>query len=333
MDSYKKQYQPGERVGNSGSAPKSAKNDNWIFFTALLISLIFWILIKLSDSYTIPYSLRVNYKSIPAEKRLTFITDSIVNVNITARGYEILHLNLFGDMDVLDINLSNFSLMKKEGDDYYVYTDELTEKLAKVTGIPKKNIHFSKNTLSFTLTALAEKELRVENLVRLGFTGQFELYEEPLLSPETVKAFGPAELLDSLDKISTEKKVFENINSNRDLHVKLFNPLPDLLKLEPDEVTMKIRVEKFTTSSIEIPIEVPKLRQNIKLFPKTVTVHFKVAQKDYNNVRMSQFEIIPDLNGIDIHTAVRLHLTLVKQPAFIRNISLEPADVEFLIIR
>jgi len=217
METIKKQYRSGERIKDSGSGSKSGRSDNWIFFTAVLISILFWILIKLSDPYTVPYSLRVNYKSIPKEKRLTFITDSFVNVNVGAPGFEIIKLNLFEDMDVLDINLNNFSLMKKEGQEYYVYTDELIEKLAEVIHIPKKNVHFSKNTLSFTLTELSEKTLAVTSLVELQFAEQYELYEVPLLNPQLIKAYGPADVLDAQQQIYTDHKLIAEVNSNPQL--------------------------------------------------------------------------------------------------------------------
>ena len=85
--------------------------------------------------------------------------------------------------------------------------------------------------------------------------------------------------------------------------------------------------------NIEIPININGVGKNIKLFPKTVYVHFKVAQKDYNNVRANQFEVIPDIENIDIQNVVRLHLKLNKKPEFVRNITLDPSDVEFLIIK
>ncbi len=270
MDSEKKQYQTREQIKGSGSVSKSGRNDNWIFFTAVLVSVLFWILIKLSDPYTVPYSLRVNYTNVPKEKRLTFISDSFVNVNVTARGFEIIELNLFEDMDVLDINLANFSLMKKEGEEYFVYTEELTEKLANVIGIPKNKVHFSKNTLSFTLTELSEKELPVVNLVQFEFAEQFELYEKPILTPEKITVFGPAEVLDSLQQVFTDIKNIANVHDDRNIRVSLNNPLPDLLKFEPEEVSFKLRVEKFTASNIEIPININGVRKNIKIFPKTV---------------------------------------------------------------
>lgn len=260
------------------------------------------------------------------------MSDSSVNVDVTARGFEILELNLFENMDRLDINLDNFSLMKKEGEQYFVYTEELIEKLAEVIGIPKGDIHFSKNTLTFTLSELSEKILPVKNLIQLQFTEQFDLYETPVLSPEQVKVYGPPEVLDTLQMLYTDNNQIINLDADQSLRLRLRNPRPDLLKFEPDEITMKLRVEKFTASSIEIPIELPASRESIKLFPKTVKVFYKVAQKDYNNVRTNQFKVLADIENVDISKAVRLQLKLTKKPDFVRNTTLDPVNVEFLII-
>ncbi|MCF6170083.1 MAG: hypothetical protein L3J66_03795 [Bacteroidales bacterium] len=328
-----KPYPSRKTPKDSKTASISGRNDNWIFFTTILISVLFWILIKLSDQYTVPYSFHVNFTNIPVEKRMTFVADSMVNVNVTARGLDILKLNLFEDMDQLDINLDNYSLMKKEGETYFIYTEELSERLADVIGIPKTDVSFSKSTLEFRMAKLAEKKLKVINLVRLEFDDQFDLYDRPVLKPEEITVFGPAEILDTLNEVFTGNILVEQINSDRELHIRLNNPLPGLLKFEPEELVIKLRVEKFTASSIEIPIEAPGIRQTIKLFPKTVKVHFKVAQKDFNNVRTNQFEVVTDIKNIDVREAVRLPLRLAKQPAFVRNTTLDPTDVEFLIIK
>ncbi len=333
MDSEKKQYHSRERINDSVSTSKSGRNDNWIFFTAVFISILFWVLIKLSDPYTVPYTLRINYTNIPKEKRLIYISDSFVNVDVTARGFEILELNLFEDMDVLDINMDNFSLMRKEGEEYYIYSEELREKLAEIVGIQKVNVHFSKNTLAFTLADLEEKEVFVTNLIHFEFTEQYGLYEKSIFTPEKVRVFGPANILDTLQQVYTVNKEITNINSDQEIYVKLQNPAPGLLNFDPEEVSFKLRVEKFTASSIEIPIDISGHKQSIKLFPKTVKVHFKLAQKDYNNIRASQFEVVPDLQNINIENAVRLQLKLSKKPAFVRNTTLDPAYVEFLIIK
>ena len=42
---------------------------------------------------------------------------------------------------------------------------------------------------------------------------------------------------------------------------------------------------------------------------------------------------VPDLQNINIENAVRLQLKLSKKPAFVRNTTLDPAYVEFLIIK
>ena len=98
-------------------------------------------------------------------------------------------------------------------------------------------------------------------------------------------------------------------------------------------MTLKIRVEKFTESSIETAIDFSEVNKEIKSFPATVIVNFKIAQKDFNNVESNQFHVVPELDDVDILTADKVHLKLVRKPEFTRNEWIVPSDVEYLIIK
>ena len=98
-------------------------------------------------------------------------------------------------------------------------------------------------------------------------------------------------------------------------------------------MNVRIRVEKFTESSVETPIDFSAFNKEVKTFPSTVKVNFKLAQKDFNNISASQFQVIPETEGLDLATAEKIHLKLVRKPDFTRNEWIVPTDVEFLILK
>ena len=319
---------------NSTAKVKSkGRNDNLIFIICILIAALFWGLIKLSHIYPASYTFKVSYDNVPVEKRLTRLTDTTVEVNFSARGFAIMKLSLFQDMTQLNIDLEDQDLMRKDGNDYFIYTRELRQKIADEVELPETEIDFSKTTLGFILEDLHEKQVHVGSNIVLKFKEQYDLYEEEIITPSSVKVFGPKALLDTIDKVFTQSIEFSYVASDKDIMVHIENPFPDLLHFDPDFVSLKIRVEKFTESSIDTPIDFSGIKENIKSFPATAVVNFKVAQKDFNNIDPDQFRVMPEMRGIDLIDVDKLHLTLVDKPDFIRNEWIVPADVEFLIIK
>ncbi len=324
---------------NSNSNTKKFKSflgirsDRLIFIICLLIASMFWLLIKLSDIYSVNYSFGLKYNNVPAELRLTDLTDSILDLSLTARGFAILKMNLFNNMDVLDINLANYTIDHKGGNKYSIYTQELIQSLSELVNVDEKDIQFSRAILLFEMEKTGEKLMPIIPNFSIEFAKQYDLLEEVKSEPQEVKVYGPQKLLDTLSFIDTQKLILTEVASDKVIKVALNNPYPNLLTFEDENVDLYFEIEKFTESEIVVPVNLSGLQYNIKTFPSQVLVYFKVAQKDFNEVRPHQFNIIPVVDNLDIVHAKKLPLKIYQHPDFVRNIRIVPSEVEFLIIK
>jgi hypothetical protein len=294
---------------------------------------LFWGLIKLSEVYTEDFVFKINYVNVPPEKQLTKLADSTLVVNIEAQGFAILKLNFFENNNAIDIDLANTDIILNEGDEYLIYTQELKEVFAAIFGVEENDFTFSETTLGFTLENLHEKILPVKENYQLEFKPQYDLYQPSVITPKTVTVYGPKEILDTLSFVLTQTIKLSNLDENKSISVGLKNPIPNLLHFTPEIVNMDIRVEKFTEKSVDVTIDFSSINQEIKSFPNSVQVNFKIAQKDFNLAEANQFHIVPETEGLDIKTADKLQLKLVRKPDFIRNAWIVPTEVEFLIIK
>jgi hypothetical protein len=307
--------------------------DNLIFIICIVIAAAFWTLIKLSEFYTESFSLKVSYINIPEGKKLTALDDSTVSININARGYTLFRMLMFEDMQNININLDNFNIDRREGDHYFIFTQEMKERLGELFNLSESDFEFSNTTLGFVLEDLAEKNIRVEENLNLRFRQEFDLYEPPIMTPEEVLVYGPADMLDTIVYLETEPVELSLIDEDLTTEVKIANPYPDLLEISPEFVTVSLRVEKYTERSIEIPIDFSSLNVQVKSFPSNVKVNFQVALKDFTLVQPGQFQVVPEIEGVDIQNTDRLHLKLLRRPEIVRNPWIVPADVEYLIIK
>lgn len=322
-----------DNVQEKNKSSFRVRSDRLIFIICILIASLFWVLIKLSDSYSVNYTFRVKYNNVPTDLRLTKMVDTTLNLSLSTRGFSILKMNLFDDMENLDINLDNYTIEHRGDVTYTIYTQELTEKLAELIGVSEKDIQFSKATLTFEMEKTGEKRVPVIPDYSLSFVSQYDLYSGVKTDPGFILVYGPKKVLDTLTHIATKKLVLENLMSDQVVKVELANPAPGLLSFDNNEVTLYFKVDKFTESEIKVSINLSNLQYKIKTFPSQVKIFYRVAQIDFNKVRPHQFNIYPVLNNMDILQAQKLPLKLSKQPNFVRNIRIVPSDVEFLIIK
>ncbi len=309
------------------------RSERFVFIMCIFIATSFWLLIKLSQVYNVNYELNVSYKNPPAGLRLTEVTDTTLSLNVTARGFSILKMNLFEDMDKLDINLDNYSIEEDGGDKYSIYTSELTMNLGQLTGIDENKIKFSKAVLSFKMEKTGVKEVPLIPDFQMNFASQYDLYSQVNISPEKIKIYGPQSALDTIHSVSTEKLILNNVSGDIVERVSVKNPNPSIYSIGDDDVTIYFQVAKFTDSHITVKVNVSNLKYKVQTFPSQVEVYYTVAQMDFNNVRSHQFIVQPVIGDLDIVHAEELPLKLIQQPDFVRNVRIVPAEVEFLIIK
>ncbi len=333
MQSSDKPYRPIRQRDISVPDRRIKRSDNFIFLLCLIIAAFFWLLIKLSGTYTVSYNYKIKYTNVPSEKRLTKIIDTTLNISFSARGYDILKLNITEDMDVMTIDLKDYEVRKSNNNTYYIQTGLIREELASYINVNESDVTLSKNSLHFILSDLHVKDVAVKTREKIGFKDPFDLYEKERVEPAKVSVYGPSSVLDTLQYIYTEVIKLASVDKDQIIKTRLYNPLPELINLEPDEVLVKLRIERFTESFVETEIDISGVPKKIRTFPSAIRINFKVAQKDFSNIKASQFRVVPETDNIDLNEVKRLHLKLIEKPDFIRDEWIVPADVEFLIIK
>ncbi len=314
---------------------KKVRVDHSQYFTFLIfivVSTIFWFLIKLSQEYSETYNMSIAYQDIPHNKLLTQKIDSTVKFNITARGFYLAELSLLHPEELI-IHLKNYTIHKSDDNIYYISTQPLKESIAKLLDIDPELISFSKNALSFRLEKLYSKNVDVKSNIKLSFEGSYSLYKPPVLTPSRVKIYGTKKSLDTIEFVKTKAVELKNISKNSTLEIELENPNPAFFKLNPEKINLTLEVAKFTQSKVVVPISAGGNGYQIETFPKMDTVYFNVALNDFDKVNPKQFVVSPEVKGVDLKKANKLLLKVTRYPGFVKNIRTEPTEVEFILLR
>ncbi len=321
----KHKIHPNNRISSRGDS------DRFIFILSLIASVIFWLLIKLSDNYSQNYTMLLKYKHVPVDKQLTKLVDSTLTVNISANGYNIFVNQIKGKLNIFTINLDKCKIIREKNNVYFINENNIKNILSDYLEIPETNININKRKLRFILEKTAKKTIKVKAVTDFKFKSQFGLYGLNVI-PSSVIAYGPSSVLDTLKVVLTNLLTTTNLDKDVILNVALKNPSP-LLHFVPQKVKVKIDVEKYTEAFMNVPINVSGIIKDMRTFPSTTKVYYHVAIKDYNSVHPHMFDVEPDIKGVNLNEVSKIKLKIVRKPNIVSRVRLDPSEVEFLIVK
>lgn len=301
----------------------------FLFF--LLLSAFFWLLIKLSDNYTVTYNLKLQFTDVPAELWMPAQDTHEIKVSIHTTGYNILKVKLLKSGNPkLTIALNQVPYRRQNGNLYSISAQSLRDELSASLNIDGGELLFNENEIFFRLEKLQTKTVPVKLQNALQFRNQYELYAEPVIKPQKVQIYGPKAALDSISFIETEKlhrtDVFESFSSS----LKLALPSKDI-KAAVDKIQVDVDVASFTEASSMI--EIDKLGQKqLRLYPEEAQVFYSIALRDYQSVDEQAIRLEIDTSLLSARPA-RLKLVLTSWPSAIRIKRIVPDQVEYLIMK
>lgn len=301
----------------------------FLFF--LVLSAFFWLLIKLSDKYTVTYIFKLQFTDVPAELWMPTKDTHEIKVSIHTTGYNILKVKLLKSANPrLSIPLNEVPYRRQNDNLYSISAQSLRDELSSSINIDGGELLFNENEIFFRLETLQKKTVDVKLQNALQFRKQYELYSEPIIWPQKVQIYGPKALLDSITFIETEKlhrtDVFENFSTS----LKLALPSKDI-KAALDKIQVDVDVASFTEASAIVEIEKPGQTQ-LRLFPAEAQVFYSIALRDYQLINEQAIRLQIDTSLLSTRPA-RLKVVLIASPDAIKIKRIVPDQVEYLIMK
>jgi hypothetical protein len=310
------------------SAKKRKKLPVFVLF--VFISTILWLLIKLSGDYSIGLSLPVNYEEIPSEKLLAEVNDPNLKFTINSRGFVILKVKYFSKVRAATLSLAQIPYRKRSQTEYYINTNNLREYLARAYRINETDIFFDDTELRFMLEDLHAKRVPVIAELNISYKQEFLNYANPVILPDSVVIYGSSQVLDTIYSIRTSKLQLTDVAYDINTTLGLIHN--HNIRVVPNTVDLMVDVERFTETSLTLPITKPNVRPGIRTFPENVTASFLVSLKDYPYIQPSDFEIGIDTAGL-YKNRPTLKVEIISYPKVIQNLRIEPSSVEYIRVR
>lgn len=291
-----------------------------------------WLLINLSKEYSSVITYNVSYESLAQNKILQEAPLKELDLQVKGSGFELLSENF----SKRNIELFANNLKSKSKSDYYFLP-------AQQTGVIQKQLRSGlvleevlKDTIFLKLGSLSTKKVPVVPNVAIQYQLGYDIAKSMEVLPSEVSISGPELQLEEITSISTNLFEAENVSENIEKKLTLVLPKSsEKIKINTNEVTVKISVDKFTEGEVEVPVEIVNkpVGMTINMFPKKVKVIFKVGLKDFNKVTENSFKVVCDYSIAKANDLNYMEPRLMTRPDIISNIRIVPSKIDFLIYK
>ncbi len=307
------------------------------FILFLFFSTLIWLTIKLSGDYSAAFTFPVRYVEPPPGLILLEASTSSLTVGMNAPGVSIAMQRFFIHNDTIEVDISDIRLRRRGRlYDGLLLSSTLERKLG--TQFPlTNNIHnISPDTLNLVLAAKSKKIVPIEPLITYQLGQQFMLYDSVIITPDSVLIEGFADDLKEIRSVQSKKTDLGLLKNDVNVVLPLLVPASKYpVSLDPDKVQLKMSIRRFTEASVVLPLltDCNSEEFNIRLFPEEVSVTYLVALEDYKRADISQFQAKVRCPKPVLPKKSKLNVEITEWPGFVRITRVEPAQVEYILIR
>jgi hypothetical protein len=319
------------------SRDKRYRENLYVFFSCIGISIFIWFSIKMSQEYVTDIDYPIQFTNLPKNKVLSQSETDKISLRTKSKGFDLLSLKYLTYKKPVRFNLSNVRL----GSDFdnhmnYLLSRNMLQQIIGQMDPDYQLLAIKPDTLFFRLEEVITVDAKVIPDMDITFRQQYMLYDSARINPSHITITGPASMIDTIYEITTEKKTISNLGKSSSFSIGINKPfVSSLVSYNHEEVEISLNVEKYTEATLEVPIEIISDNPEIKLktFPDRITITYLVALKDFSRVDENTFiastQYLQSTTGGDN----KLNISISQSPSFIRITKFYPEQVEYIIMK
>lgn len=301
------------------------------FFGFLIASILIWLIINLSKKYETSIYYNIEPTGLPDNKILKKLPEQSLNILIKASGFELFSQN-FSSKNV-KIDISNSLPLKNSN--HYILTANQFLKIQKQLPKGLKVQKIVPDTIKLKIETLSTKKVPVIADVSISYKLGYSSSSAISIKPDSVLISASEEQLATITNLKTEKTEVENISEDFSKTINLMLPKDKNIKTNVKKVIVSSSVDRFTEGTLEIPITIKNLPDNLKIniFPKSANVIYKAGLKKFNLIKPESFTVECDYQEVIKNELSYLIPKLVNKPKEASSVRIVPEKIDFLIVK
>lgn len=306
---------------------RAFSRDALIFLVFLVLAGIFWFVNSLDKQRETALRIPVDYMGIPEDIDIESKLPRQIVIKVRDEGLALLQYSRRKTVPLaLDMNRQYF-----DKGEFVITADQLKNRLSRYVLPSTAVLSINPDTIQVKYHRLSNKTLPIKVRSNISFASQYILSDEIQVKPNSVKVFGPQNILDTMTAVYTEKVELRSISDTTQVKAKLENNKS--VRYAFDDVTVDVFVEMFTEGKRELPVTVindPR-KTKIRIFPPTVSVSYNVGLSNFNKIKDNDIQVVFDYDEAKETKRRHYKLKIVNNSQYISNIRVSPEDVEFLL--
>lgn len=303
-----------------------------VFSIFVLLSLVFWFISNLAETYQGTATFKIRFKNVPEILFFQKEVTPLVTARIEASGFQFLRYNFFKKDIVIDIadlktNTVTYAL---EAPAVQAQFEEQLPQTVKV-----KYVNGNKAIPVPVYKAVVKKvPVQLQSTIQLApnhiIDGAISIV------PDSVLVIGPKQEIDSIDVIHTKPLDLGNVSESIATTLELVKSATLVnTKYSLAAVDVALSVTKFSEQLIEVPVQVVNIPSGtyIKTFPSSVSVLCRGSVEALKKLRPDDFTLVADYREVEEQGSFLLGLELRQKPAFLIDALLLEQNVEFILKR
>lgn len=298
-----------------------------MFLIFVCVATLFWFILKLNDSVTQTFRVRLNFENVPDS--VVFISNRPSDIHVTVRdkGTNILRSGVIRN-PVIDVNFRDYS----NSGVLRLSKSDLTAELKSSFGSSVQIVSTSIDSLRLLYTEEPGKRVPVEVKIHAEASSGNVIAGTPvpLTSGVLIYSFGNEK--DTVNRVRTKPLNIRGLSQTTEVtaHIQPINGI----KIVPDTVKVRINVEPLVHKEGFVKVEtrgVPSGEQ-LLLFPNTVPVSYYIPMSKFSDGDIP-LTVTVDYKDTHIYKGNRLPLTITSYPPFIVNPEVKSDSVEYTLVR
>ncbi len=257
---------------------------------SIFLSIVLWFMVTTSNEYTTQIKVPLEVSRLAKGKTLLKPISSEVTLEIRGTGQSIIAL-LYLYESSFKLELPQVTKSAKITlADYLVFLD-----------IPSR--------LGIEVVEILEPktiDLLVDDFIVTGkpiqFSGQIDtepgyIVLDTSYSQNSARVSGPKSIIDTINHISTEPSIYENQKYAFSNRLKLESPVPDLIKIFPNEIDVQFEIQRIIERVVyDIPVRIKNIPKDllVESIPFSLSLRIKGGEK--NVEKLNSDEILAEID-------------------------------------
>lgn len=301
-----------------------------VFLVFLFISTVFWLLKSLNKEYETQVEIPIKYSNLPDSKVLLNKLPASLKVEIKDEGFAVMRYVTTNPFYSVSIDVEDL-LNKQRRNHFNIKTVNWEKEISGQLSSGTDLVRIQPDTISFHFSDLAEKKIAIKPNVDINLGAQRILSGKLLVKPDSIIVHGSRNIIDTLQVITTEKLVFNNVTDSIKRNIVI--PEKTGLRYSHKRVLLQIPVEAFTEKKMEIPVTAINTPDSVSVrsFPGKVTVKCFVGLSRYNEIVEEDFTANIDYKNLNGDADGQAQVKIRCIAPFVSDILVQPKLVDYLI--